>query len=111
MTVRHFRAHQRFQVDLLVRANVLGRAASVPGTMVDLGLGGGACVLDEPLRLGEDVLLTVGQDHVVELRASVAWVGWGEATAARVGFQFADEDSSRVIALLDRVVPREDVGT
>lgn len=110
MNVRHFRAHQRFPVDLPVHAIVLGRGASVRGSMVDLGLGGGACVLEEPLRLGESVRLLFGGEPSVEVRASVAWVGWGEATAARVGFQFAEVDVPRVLTLLERVVPREDTG-
>jgi len=111
MTARHFRAHQRFQVDLSVRAMAPGRTTSVEGTMVDLGLGGGACVLDHPLRLGEDVVLAVGDGSGIEVRASVAWVAWGEATAARIGFRFAEEDVPLVLGLLDRVVPRDDVGT
>jgi len=110
MNVRHFRAHQRFRVDLPVRAVVLGRGATVRGTMVDVGLGGSACSLEEPLRLGEDVRLVVESEPTVEVRASVAWVAWGEATAARIGFQFLEADAPRVIALLERVVPHEDVG-
>lgn len=111
MNGRHFRAHQRFQVDLPVLARLLGRPASVRGTMVDVGLGGGACALEEPLRLGEEVVLIVTADQTIELRASVAWVAWGESTAARIGFQFAESDLDRVIELLDRVGAREDVGT
>jgi hypothetical protein len=111
MNGRHFRAHQRFQVALPVLARLLGRPATVRGTMVDVGLGGGACALDEPLRLGEEVVLAVAAEPPVELRASVAWVAWGESTAARIGFQFADSDLDRVMALLERVVAREDVGT
>ena len=111
MAARHFRAHQRFQVDLPVQARVLGRTLNVGGSMVDVGLGGGACMLDEPLRLGEEVLLVVDGVPAAEIRAAVAWVAWGESTAARVGFQFADDALDLVVALLERVVPREDVGT
>lgn len=110
MSARNFRVHQRFPVVLPVRAIVLSRGTSVVGTMVDLGLGGSACVLEQPLRLGENVRLMVGDGQVVEVRASVAWVGWGEATAARIGFQFAEADAPRVLGLLDRIVPQEDVG-
>jgi hypothetical protein len=111
MALRQFRAHQRFQVDLPVVASARGRALSVAGTMVDLGLGGSACVLDEPLRLGEEVALVVAGEPTTEIIATVAWVAWGEATAARVGFQFADDALDRIAALLDRVLPHEDVGT
>jgi hypothetical protein len=110
MSVRHFRAHQRFPAALPVRAIVLGREATVIGTMVDLGLGGSACALEQPLRLGENVRLLVGEGPPVELRASVAWVAWGEATAARIGFQFLEADAPRVHALLERLLPQEDVG-
>ena len=111
MALGHFRAHQRFQVDLPVRASARGRALTVAGSMVDLGLGGGACILDEPLRLGEEVVLLIAGDPATEIIATVAWVGWGEATAARVGFQFAEDALDRVAELLERVLPHEDVGT
>jgi hypothetical protein len=111
MALRHFRAHQRFQVDLPVVANARGRALRVGGYMVDVGLGGGACVLDEPLRLGEEVALVVAGEPATEIIATVAWVGWGEATAARVGFQFADDALGKIADLLERVLPHEGVGT
>jgi hypothetical protein len=111
MNGRYFRAHQRFQVDLPVLVRLLGRPVTVRGNMVDVGLGGSACALEEPLRLAEDVVVLVAGPHPVELRASVAWVAWGESTAARIGFQFAEDDLGRVTELLEHVVAREDVGT
>lgn len=78
---------------------------------MDVGVGGAACELHEPLRLGEPVTLVVGVEPGVEIAATVAWVGWGETTAARVGLRFADEETKVVLEVLERLAPASDVGT
>ena len=57
MATRHFRAHQRFSVRLPVAVASVHRSVLSKGTTVDLGIGGGACELDTPLRLGAVLFL------------------------------------------------------
>jgi len=82
------------------------------GTTLDLGVGGAACELDVPLRLGEQVQVVVTTDVPRVVSGEVAWVGWGEGTAVRVGLRFSSDDAEELSCILDALgVLGAEVGT
>ena len=111
MGTHHFRAHQRFQVKLPVTVTAGRRQVASKGTMLNLGIGGGACELDTPLRLGESVEVVLEGHDPLTLIGEVAWVGWAESSAVRLGVRFKDEDAEQIAGLLDLLGLSADVGT
>ncbi len=101
MATRHYRAHQRFIVQIPVTITATYRGIRSQGTTVDLGIGGGACELDTPLRLGEAVEVQFGFRPVRTVQGEVAWVGWAESSAVRLGVRFDNEDADELAAILD----------
>lgn len=88
------------------------RTISSHGKTLDVGIGGAACELDTPLRLGERVQLVVTGTAPRILAAEVAWVGWAESSAVRVGLRFDPDDIEQLAELLDLVGARTaDVGS
>jgi hypothetical protein len=83
----------------------------VVGRLVDLGEGGAACHLEDPLRMGELVTLRVHTPLPAVLSAEVAWVAWGESSHVRLGLRFAPEQQEMVAQLLRLLVASSDVGT
>jgi hypothetical protein len=77
---------------------------------VDLGIGGGACELDTPLRLGEEVTVLLDTVGDFRLRGEVAWVGWAEASAVRLGLRFFDQSADDLALLLTTLGLASDVG-
>ncbi len=112
MAARHYRAHQRFLAQLPLTVTSVHRAVRAQGNTLDLGVGGAACELDGPLRLGErvQVVITMDSPHVVN--GEVAWVAWAESSAVRMGVRFNAEDSEELACILDSLgVLGADVGT
>ena len=86
MGAPYFRAHQRFTVDIEIVALGTSRALRSRGRILDLGLGGAACELEHPVRLGEALelkLAAAGEE--TSLLGRVAWVAWSEHSAVRAG--------------------------
>jgi hypothetical protein len=110
MVAKHFRAHQRFTVRLPVTVASVQRPVASKGTTVDLGIGGGAFELDTPLRLGEEVQITIEGTTPLRFPAEVAWVGWAEASAVRLGVRFEHENATGVGELLLALGVAADVG-
>jgi hypothetical protein len=111
MASRHFRAHQRFLVKLPVTVESVHRRVVSKGSTVDLGIGGSACELDTPLRLGEDVTFRLDDQAGLLLRGEVAWVGWAEASAVRLGLRFHDQAADDLAELLLALGVTAEVGT
>lgn len=111
MAIRHFRAHQRFVLRLPVTVSSLRRSVSALGATVDLGIGGAAFELDSPLRLNEAVHVTIKGEPPITLTGEVAWVGWAESSAVRLGVRFRTDDSYQIALLLDALGVSRDVGT
>jgi hypothetical protein len=101
MPTKHFRAHQRFAVRLPVTVTSVHRRIASKGTTVDLGVGGGAFELDTPLRLGEAVQVRVDGQTRLQFPAEVAWVGWAEASAVRLGVRFHHQNAVALGELLE----------
>lgn len=111
MPTRHFRAHQRFSVHLPVSVSAATRPVSARGRSIDLGIGGAAFELDTPLRLGETVHVNLESAQPITLPAEVAWVGWAESSAVRLGVRFRLEDAYPLAVLLDALGVSAEVGT
>jgi hypothetical protein len=112
MPARHYRAHQRFLVKLPLTVTSIHRSVSAKGTALDLGVGGAACELDVPLRLGERVQVVVTVDVPRVVSGEVAWVGWAEGSAVRMGVRFNHEDAEELAGILDALgVIEAEVGT
>jgi hypothetical protein len=112
MATHHYRAHQRFVVQLPMTVTSLRRSVRARGHSVDLGLGGAACVLDTPLRLAEAVQVVLTSDVPHVLSAEVAWVGWAESSVVRVGLRFKSEDAEQWASILSALgVSNAQVGT
>lgn len=112
MPTRHYRAHQRFLVRLPLTVTSIHRSVRAKGTTLDLGVGGAACELDVPMRLGERVQVVVTVDVPRVVSGEVAWVGWAEGSAVRMGVRFGSEDIEELACILDAVgVFGADVGT
>jgi len=101
MATRHYRAHQRFILKLPVNLRATQRGVRAEGETVDLGIGGGAFALDTPLRLGEAVEVEIGGVHRAVLQGEVAWIGWGDSSAVRLGVRFQSKDAGELSHLLD----------
>jgi hypothetical protein len=108
----YFRAHQRFSVDLDVVVSVSTRGLYARGRILDLGIGGAACELDQPVRMGEEVelrLASTGETHVFTAR--VAWMAWAERSSVRAGVHFRDRDAEALAALLGFLGVQADAGS
>lgn len=101
MTSKHYRTHQRFGARVQVTVTSVHRNASAHGSTVDLGVGGMACELDAPLRLGESVQVILLLESPRVARGQVAWVGWAEASAVRLGVRFDPASADELAQLLD----------
>lgn len=112
MATRHYRAHERFLVKLPLTVTSIHRAVSAQGSTCDLGLGGTACELNVPMRLGERVQLVLTMDVPRVVSGEVAWVGWAEGSAVRMGVRFGSADAEELAGILDALgVLRAEVGT
>jgi hypothetical protein len=111
MGTRVYRAHQRYRVNASATVVAPARGVVARGRILDLGLGGAAFELDTPLRVGERAELQLLDDAPAFLGGTVTWVGWCEASAARVGVRFDENCEPAVTSLLDELVERADVGT
>lgn len=111
MPTRHFRAHQRFNVNLPVCVSAPSRAVSSRGRSIDLGIGGAAFELDTPLRLKESVRVTLEGSQPITLPGEVAWLAWAESSAVRVGVRFRTEDAYQLAVLLETLGVSSEVGT
>ncbi len=111
MAARHFRAHQRFPVNLPVCVSSPARSVSSRGRVIDLGIGGAALELDTPLRLKESVQVTLEGSQPITLPAEVAWVAWAESSAVRAGVRFRTEDAYQLAVLLETLGVSAEVGT
>lgn len=112
MATRHYRIHERFLVKLPLTVTSLQRSVSALGTTCDLGLGGTACELNVPLRLGEPVQLVLSLDVPRVMSGKVAWVAWAEGSAVRMGVRFSREDAGELSDILDTLgVLHANVGT
>ncbi len=79
---------------------------------MDLGVGGAACELDVPMRLGERVQVVITMDVPRVVSGEVAWVGWAEGSAVRLGIRFHSEDAEELACILDALgVMNAEVGT
>ncbi len=101
MTARHYRAHQRFAVKLPLTVTSLHRAVTAQGMTLDLGIGGAAVELESPMRLGEQVQVVLTMDVPRMVNGEVAWVGWAEASAVRMGVRFSSQDAEELSCILD----------
>lgn len=115
MGTRHYRAHQRYPVEAGVTIVATGRQMEARGRLLDLGLGGAACELDSPLRLGEPVMAKIqaldDKRSFAAIPAEIAWVAWAEGSAVRLGLRFDDEAADTILPVLDLLVTTADVGT
>jgi len=119
MANRHYRAHQRFVLKLPVVVSSIQRPVSARGSTVDLGIGGSACELDTPLRLGEKVLVTLDHGAMTSsptadatvLKGEVAWVGWAESSAVRLGVRFDHSETAQLAVVLDALDVVSQVGS
>lgn len=111
MPGRHFRAHQRFSVQLPVSVCAPTRSVSARGRSIDLGIGGAAFELDTPLRLREVVQVTLEGSQPVTFSAEVTWIGWSESSAVRLGVRFKTDDAYQLAVLLETLGVSADVGT
>jgi hypothetical protein len=108
---KHYRAHQRFALRLAVTVTSVHRQVASMGHTVDMGIGGAACELDKPLRLGEAVQVVVSTDRPRILCGEVAWVGWSESSAVRLGLRFDPVSLQELERLLDTLDIASEVGT
>jgi len=111
MGAGHFRAHQRFVVDIDANLRATGRPALARGRVIDLGVGGAACELDAPLRMGEEVEIELSSAPPLRLRAVVAWIAWAESSSVRIGVRFRPEDVDAVASVLEFLGVQDDVGS
>ncbi len=111
MAARHFRAHQRFSVNLPVSVCAPARSVSARGRTIDLGIGGAAFELDTPLRLRESIRVTLEGSQPITIPGEVAWVAWAESSAVRLGARFRTEDAYQLAVLLETLGVSSDVGT
>lgn len=112
MSMRHYRAHQRFIVKLPLTVTSIHRSLCAKGITMDLGVGGAACELDVPMRLGERVQVVITMDVPRVVSGEVAWVGWAEGSAVRLGIRFHSEDAEELACILDALgVMNAEVGT
>lgn len=110
--MRHYRAHQRFMVKLPLTVTSIHRSLCAKGITMDLGVGGAACELDVPMRLGERVQVVITMDVPRVVSGDVAWVGWAEGSAVRLGIRFQSEDAEELACILDALgVMSAEVGT
>lgn len=97
----HFRAVGRQPVRLPARVDVGGRARSA--VVLDLGLEGASVEGDEPLAVGDRVVLSVTAPNLwdpLEVPAEVRWsVSPGPSGGVRVGLRFHARDGRTLHAL------------
>jgi hypothetical protein len=105
----HFRAHDRFRVQLAATMTVASRGLEAQGRIQDLGLGGASLEVAQPLRLGEPVQIRVWVPGAL-LQAEVAWVAWAASGSARAGVRFRPESVEDVRELLSLVVRTVETG-
>ncbi len=99
-------------VQLPMTVTSIHRSVSARGSSIDLGVGGAACELDAPLRLGEKVQVVITMHVPRVVSGEVAWVGWAESSAVRMGVRFSSEDAEELACILDELgVIGADVGT
>ncbi len=108
---RPYRAHQRFAVDLEATVSATSRELAARARVVDLGLGGAACELDHPFRLGEIVSVQLCGSAPFLLYADIAWLAWAEGSKARIGLRFAEDDEPLVLELLAWLGVQDEVGS
>ena len=106
-----YRVHQRFLVDMEAKLNSCARAVSGRGRILDLGIGGAACELDQPFRIGEQVELHLASNPPRRLVAHVTWIAWAESSAVRLGVRFDAGDFAAVGELLDWLGVQDEVGS
>lgn len=112
MASRHYRAHQRFIVEIPVTVTSIHRTVAAHGKTLDVGIGGAACELDTPLRMGEHVQVLVTGTAPRILKGEVAWVGWAESSSVRVGVRFDPSVLEQLVELLEIVGAKTaDVGS
>ncbi len=99
----HFRAHDRFRVQLAATMTVVSRGLETQGQILDVGLGGASLEVTQPLRLGEPVIIRVWTPAAT-LHGEVAWVAWAQSGAARAGVRFRPDSVEEVSDLLSLVV-------
>lgn len=98
-------------VDLEATVTSESRGFSAIGRIIDLGIGGAACELDVPLRMGETVLLRFQGCTQPTINATVMWVSWFESSGVRIGLRFHDSDEDKLFALLDVLGVQSDAGS
>lgn len=104
----HFRAHPRYRMQLATTVRMATRGAEAQGRIHDLGLGGAALTLPQPVRLGERLQLRIWAAPPLEVEGEVAWVGWAEDGSVRAGVRFRFEPSGRVEDLVALLGPASD---
>lgn len=111
MPNKHYRAHQRFAAKLPITVTSVYRNVASRGTTLDLGIGGAACEIDTPLRLGETVQVVITGEQPRVVCGEVAWVGWAESSAVRLGVRFDPASVEELEALLDAISTSTQVAT
>lgn len=110
MPARHFRSHQRFSTRLPVTVVAAERQVRAEGATLDLGIGEASFELDTPLRLSEVVTCKLGGPSPAVLVGEVAWVGWAESSAVRLGVRFRSADAEQIAQILDALGVAAEVG-
>ncbi|GEM_PF-1127000 len=111
MATRHFRAHRRLPIKLPLTVSADLRPVAAKGHTCDLGLGGMSCELDTPLRLGEKVTIVLETQQGVQIQGKVAWVGWAESSAVRLGVSFDVKDEAHLPLILSLVEESQEFAT
>ncbi|NLE86939.1 MAG: PilZ domain-containing protein [Myxococcales bacterium] len=96
----HFRAHERYEVQCAATVRMRHRKLESQGRVENLGLGGAALSLSQPVRLGEPVSVRFWGDPSVELDGEIAWVTWAAHGGVRAGVRFRVERSATLGDLL-----------
>lgn len=97
----HFRSHARTPVAVAAHVRRAATGRRLAARIVDIGIGGAGLVLDEPLVVGESVVLEVAPPSrwdPVPLLAVVAWTSRGpEGVRAGLAFDHRDADGVRAV--------------
>lgn len=96
----HFRAHERFPVQMGATVQIPLRNAEAQGRVDNVGLGGLALTLPQAVRLGERLSLKLWGPRAIELEGEVAWVAWAAGGGVRAGVRFRFESGARIEDLL-----------
>lgn len=113
------RGHPRVETRLPVEVRGITRPGVLSGRLFDLSLGGAALELERPLRLGEEIAISLRDDQPLppesepkeelasttriktplEVRGEVVWVAWAELGFVRAGIRFLTDEVSLEIFL------------